>query len=241
MTDARINALPDRTRQHLDRLCTQLATDLGDKLQAILAFGSLARGAFDAERSDIDLVIVLRDDPPKALRSIGAALDLARNAARIEAILLRGDELDPASDVFPLFYDDIRRCNIVLHGSDPFAGLEIHDEHRRLRIEQELREARIRLRRAVAESGTTPMGLPGAIDRKVKQMRGPLHALLRLRGVDVGDELPTVLGASAKRWNIDLGPLSRAREATDAALDALVGLLDAAIRDVDSTTEDKNP
>lgn len=241
MTDARITALPERTRQHLDRLCTQLTTDLGDKLQAILAFGSLARGAFDAERSDIDLVIVLKDDPPKALRSIGAALDLARNAARIEAILLRGDELDPASDVFPLFYDDIRRCNIVLHGTDPFAGLEIHDEHRRLRIEQELREARIRLRRAVAESGTTPLGLPGAIDRKVKQMRGPLHALLRLRGVEVGDELPAVLGASEKRWKIDLAPLSRVRESTDAALDALVALLDAAIRDVDSNTEDKNP
>lgn len=240
MTDARIAALPERTRQHLDRLCNQLVTDLGDKLQAILAFGSLARGAFDKERSDIDLVIVLTDDSPKVLRSIGAALDLARSAARIETILLRGDELDSASDVFPLFYDDIRRRNIVLHGSDPFAGLEIHDEHRRLRIEQELREARIRLRIAVAESGTAPKGLSGAIERKVKQMRGPLHALLRLRGVEIGDELPAVLGGCAKRWSLDVGPLSRVRESTDAALDALVGLLDAAIRDVDSTTKE-NP
>jgi predicted nucleotidyltransferase len=234
MTDARIAALPERTRQHLDALCKQVVAELGDALQAIVAFGSLARGAFDAQRSDIDLVIVLNDDSPKRLRSFGAALDLARNAARIEAILLRADELAPASDVFPLFYDDIRRCNIVLHGTDPFAKLEIHDEHRRLRIEQELREARIRLRRAVAESAGAAMGLPGAIDRKVKQMRGPLHALLRLRGVEVGDDLPAVLAASAKRWSLELAALSRAREATDAALDALVGLLDAAIRDVDS-------
>ena len=236
MTDARITALPERTRQHLDRLCKQLTTDLGNELQAILAFGSLARGAFDAERSDIDLVIVLKDDPPKALRSIGAALDLARNAARIEAILLRGDELDPASDVFPLFYDDIRGRNIVLHGKDPFAALEIHDEHRRLRIEQELREARIRLRRAVVESANAPRGFAGAIERKVKQVRGPLHALLRLRGQELGDELAEVLAAAAKRYELDAAPLSRAREAADAAYDTLVRLLDAAIADVDDTS-----
>jgi predicted nucleotidyltransferase len=238
MTDARIDALPERTRQHLERLRTDLVAELGGSLQAILAFGSLARGAYDSQRSDIDLVIVLKDDSAKTLRRIGAALELARNAARIEAILLRGDELSPAADVFPLFYDDIRRCNIVLHGSDPFASLEIHDEHRRLRIEQELREARIRLRLAVAESGTAPQGLPGAVERKMKQMRGPLHALLRLRGVEVGDELPAVLAASAKRWSLDVGPLSRVRESADAAHDALVGLLDAAIRDVDSTTKE---
>jgi len=69
-------------------------------------------------------------------------------------------------------------------------------------------------------------------------MRGPLHALLRLRGVEIGDELPAVLAGCAKRWSIDIGPLAHLREATDAALDALVGLLDAAIRDVDSTTEE---
>lgn len=237
MTDARLAALPERTRRHLEQLQAELVDRLGDALQAIVAFGSLARGGFDPERSDIDLVIVLRDDARAGLRSIGPALDLARSAARIEAMILRGDELGNAADVFPLFYDDIRGRNIVLHGEDPFASLEILDEHRRLRIEQELREARIRLRRAVVESANAPRGFAGAIERKVKQIRGPLHALLRLRGHELGDDLAGVLAAACKRYALDPAPLSRAREAADAAYDALVRLLDAAIADVDDTSK----
>lgn len=235
MTDPRILALPERTRKHLDQLCSELTSQLGDKLDSIVAFGSLARGGFQPERSDIDLVIVLRDDAQAVLCGMGPALELARNAARIEAIVLRADELGNAADVFPLFYDDIRGRNIVLHGKDPFAALEIHDEHRRLRIEQELREARIRLRRAVIESGTLPKSFAGALERKVKQVRGPLHALLRLRGETVGDELAEVLAAVAKRYAIDVAALSRARESAAPAYDALVRLLDAAIADVDTT------
>jgi predicted nucleotidyltransferase len=238
MTDARLDALPERSRRHLDQLQAELTERLGDALQAIVAFGSLARGGFDPERSDIDLVIVLRDDRRDALRSIGPALDLARSAARIEAMILRGDELGNAADVFPLFYDDIRGRNIVLHGEDPFAALEILDEHRRLRIEQELREARIRLRRAVVESTNVPRGFAGAIERKIKQFRGPLHALLRLRGEELGDDLAGVLAAASKRYGLEPAPLSRAREAADAAYDALVRLLDAAIADVDDTSKE---
>lgn len=238
MTDPRITALPERTRKHLDGLRTTLVEELGDALDSILVFGSLARGGFDADRSDIDLVIVLRDDSRKRLRAIGTALDVARGAARIEAILLRADELGNAADVFPLFYDDIRSCNIVLHGSDPFAPLRIHDEHRRLRVEQELREARIRLRRVIAESAANPRVLAGALERKIKQIRGPLHALLRLRGSTGGDDVASVLRACAERYTLDLAALARAREATDAACDTLVKLLDAAIHDVDATTKE---
>jgi predicted nucleotidyltransferase len=233
MTDARIAALPERTRHHLEALQAMLRETLGDRLRALLVYGSVARGGYDAERSDVDLVLVLTDDDRSVLQEIGQALELARHAARIEAILLRADELQRAADVFPLLYDDIRGCSIPLHGDNPFASLEILDEHRRLRIEQELREARIRLRRALVEATGAPRTLAGAVERKLKQLRSPLHALLRLRGVTVDDGRTPVLAACAKRWKLELGALARAREDAPAAHDALVKLLDAAIADVD--------
>lgn len=237
MTDPRIAALPARTRQHLDRLCDSLRETLGERLRSILAYGSLARGGWAEERSDIDLVVVLTDDRRELLGSIGPALELARHAARIEAILLRADELQSAADVFPLLYDDIGGCHVVLHGDNPFASLKILDEHRRLRIEQELREAKIRMRRATTEA-TTPRLLAGSTERKLKQIRGPLHALLRLRGVALdSDTLPAVLAGCATRYRLELGALSRTREDAEAAHDALTRLLDAAIADVDHTEQ----
>ncbi len=233
MTDARITALTERNRRHLDELCTHLRDELGDALRSIMVYGSLARGGFDSDRSDIDLAIVLTDDRRELLQRVGTALELARHAARIEAILLRADELQSAADVFPLLYDDIRGCHIVLHGDNPFASLRLLDEHRRLRIEQELREARIRLRRVLAETCHTPLMLAGAVERKLKQLRGPLHALLVLRGRSSADDLPAVLAACAEHLGLDLAALARVREAPTAAYDNLVCLLDAAIARVD--------
>lgn len=235
MTHAKIAALPARTRQHLDALAASLKETLGDELRSLLVYGSVARGGFDAERSDVDLMLVLGDDGRERLQHIGPALELARHAARIEAILLRADELQRAADVFPLLYDDIRGCSIVLHGDNPFATLTILDEHRRLRIEQELRESRIRLRRALVEATGAPRTLAGAVERKLKQIRSPLHSLLRLRGVTVDDGLATTLKGCAERWKLELAALSRTREDAHAAHDALVKLLDAAIADVDET------
>lgn len=234
MTHAKIAALPVRTLQHLESLTAALQESLGGELRSLLVYGSVARGGFDAERSDVDLVVVLGDDGRERLQAIAPALELARHAARIEAILLRADELQRAADVFPLLYDDIRGCSIVLHGDNPFATLTILDEHRRLRIEQELRESRIRLRRALVEATGAPRTLAGAVERKLKQMRSPLHALLRLRGVTVDDGIATTLKGCAEHWKLELGALARTREDAHAAHDALVNLLDAAIADVDA-------
>jgi len=226
-----------RTREHLEKLREALRTDLGDRLVGMLVFGSAVRGGYDPERSDVDVVVVVRDDDRASLERIGPALELARRAARIEAVVLREDELQSAADVFPLFYDDIRGCHVLIAGKDAFTGLVIHDHHRRLRIEQELRDARIRLRRAVAESTVVTGLLAGSVERKLKQLRGPLHALLRLRGIAVADALPAVLAAAGERWTIETGPLSHVRDDPTHAYDILVRLLDAAIADVDAITE----
>lgn len=226
-----------RTREHLEKLRDALRTELDDRLVGMLVFGSAVRGGYVPERSDVDVVVVLRTDAREELQRIGPALELARRSARIEAVVLRQDELQSAADVFPLFYDDIRARHVLISGKDSFSGLEIQNQHRRLRIEQELREARIRLRRAVAEASVVSGLLVGAVDRKIKQIRGPLHALLRLRGVTVADTLPDVLGAAGQRWSIETRALSDVRSDPSAAHDILVQLLDAAIADVDAITE----
>ncbi len=89
-------------------------------------------------------------------------------------MVLKHDNIAAASDVFPLLYDDVRQRHVVLSGSDPFVDLKIKDTHRRLRIEQELREARIRMRRAVVDALGSEADIAGAVARKVKQIRGPL-------------------------------------------------------------------
>jgi hypothetical protein len=225
--------LPITARTRLEELVASLQKLLGGELVSVIVHGSAVRGGYSVAESDVDLVVVLDDDAPEKLERIGPALRIARAAARIECLILDTEEIPQAADVFPLLYDDIRACHAVLHGIDPFADLHIEDQHRRLRIEQELRDARIRLRRVVASEGLAGPTLAGPLARRIKQVRSPLHALLALVGRDVKDDLAAVLTASADRWRADAAALLSPQRDPNAALRSLRTVLDGAVAEVD--------
>lgn len=226
--------IPESVRGRLEELTQSLADALGPNLASLVVFGSAVRGGFRDGASDVDLVLVLNEPTREHLLRIANTLTVARTAFRFEAVVLGAAEIPRAADVFPLFYDDIRSCHVVLHGSDPFAELVISDQHRRLRIEQELREFQIRLRRAVIDGLGAPKQLAGAVERKLKQLRSPLHSLLVLRKTPAaGDDLPALLAKAREIYGVDTSALSDVRKDPTAALDALVKLLDRTVQEVD--------
>ena len=227
-------ALPEAVRARLNELASTLSDQLGDNLKALVVFGSAIRGGWRQGTSDVDLLLVLKNPNRDALLSVANTLTVARTAFRFEAMILGADEIPRAADVFPLFYDDIKRCHALLHGEDPFAELTISDQFRRLRIEQELREEQIRLRRAVVDSLGAEQQLAGAVERKLKQLRGPLHALLTLRKTAAGNDTLSVLLEKAKEiYGVDTSVLSNIRKDPGLAHDTLAKLLDAMIQEVD--------
>jgi predicted nucleotidyltransferase len=236
MTEPKTNLekLPAATRERLDDLTRALQGALGDDLVSLVVHGSAVRGGFRDRESDVDVVVVLAKAPRERLDAIANAVALARNAARIECMILVESEIGRAADVFPLFYSDIQRVHAVLAGKDPFAGLAISRQHLRLRIEQELREAQIRLRRAVTDATGDDDLVAGALHRKVRQIRAPLRALLAMRGEECEDDLAHVLEAAAKAYAVDTKPLTHVREAPAEAYATLTRLLDLAIEDVDA-------
>jgi predicted nucleotidyltransferase len=232
-----LDALPPATRAPLQALKDELEKAVGRNLAALVVYGSAARGGFVPEESDVDVIVVLEDTSLPQLHAIAEPLMRARYAARVESMILKKDNLTGAADVFPLLYDDLRQRHVLLSGTDVFAGLHIADAHRRLRIEQELREARIRMRRAVVDALGSEANIAGAVARKVKQIRSPLHALLCLKGQECDDRLEPVLAAAGKAYGVDTRALTRVAAEPEAAHTALRALLDAAVADVDRLPE----
>ena len=228
----KLKALPQSVQERLDELVQTLKTMLAEDLVAVVVFGSAARGDYRAGESNVDLIVIVKADPKEKLAAIGPALSLARFSARIEAMILRADEIPRASDCFPLLYADVARSSVTLFGKSPFDDLVIASAHKRLRIEQELREARIRLRRVVSDM-SDDAAFGRALDRKVKQLRGTLFALLELRGTTVTDRLAPVIEAACTRYGVEAKALLAAREDAARAYDALAKLLDEALADVD--------
>jgi predicted nucleotidyltransferase len=217
----------------VNELTKSLEAKLGKNLVGMVAHGSAVRGGWRAGASDVDVVVVLGEASQHALESIGPALELARFSARIEAMILTKDEIGRSADCFPLLYSDLARTSVTLSGTNPFKDLAVPEHHKRLRIEQELRELRIRMRR-VATDNAGHNSYAGAVDRKLKQARDPLWSLMQMRGEKVDDSIEAVLAACAKAYSLDLDPLEKVRENAKAAFDTLGKLIDKALHDVDS-------
>lgn len=233
-TQDKLGALPSRERGELDKLVAAAKKALGDKLVSVVVHGSAARGDYRPGRSDVDVVVVVDGATLADLEALGDPLAIARWSARIEAMILEASEIAGAGDAFPLFYDELAHTHVVVHGKDAFAGVKVEDQHRRLRIEQELRDARIRLRRVAADSLGKPDALAGAVERKLRQLRSPLGALLSLRGEAAPVDLASVLAGCKAAWSVDVAPLENVRERPREAFAALIAVLDAAIEDVDA-------
>ncbi|MBS2020323.1 MAG: nucleotidyltransferase domain-containing protein [Deltaproteobacteria bacterium] len=229
-----VESLPEGVRIRLEELKTNLEKSLGDDLVGILVHGSVVRGEYRPGESDVDVIIVLKEATFAQLDGIGNALQLARYAARIEAMILTESEIAGASDAFPLLYDEIKQRHVLLTGRDPFSAVLVHDTHRRLRIEQELREAQIRIRRAVTDAHGAREAIGGAVVRKAKQVRAPLHALLAMKGHRCEPDLATVLAKIGEVYGVDTAPIRAAREAPDAAHAAFVTMLTKTIDDVNA-------
>jgi predicted nucleotidyltransferase len=229
-----VAALPPHVRERLDELTRALTTALGDDLVGVLVHGSVVRGEYRPGEGYVGVAIVLVKAEFSHLDAISSALQTARYAARIEATILTESEIAGASDAFPLRYDDIKQRHILLVGRDPFASVQVHDRHRRLRIEQELREAQIRLRRAVTDAFGAREAIGGAVARKIKQVRLPLHALLGLKGIACPPDLWSVVAKVGETYGLDIEPLRTARESPEIAHATLVTLLTKTIDDVNA-------
>jgi predicted nucleotidyltransferase len=229
----RLQNLSDSVHTKLDELVKTLEHKLGKNLVGIVVHGSAVRGGWRAGSSDVDLVVVVGEATQEALESIGPALELARFSARIEAMILTKAEITRSADCFPLLYADLARIAVTLAGENPFKDLAVPSHHKRLRIEQELRELRIRMRRVVTDNANHG-SYAGAVERKLKQARDPLWSLLELRGEHGTDSLDAVLDGCAKAYSIDIAPLRKIREQPKAAFDTLGALFDKALADVDS-------
>jgi predicted nucleotidyltransferase len=227
--------LPDSTRAALDELTSSLRQIFKDDLVSVIVHGSAARGEFVPDESDVDLVIVIRNDTLETLEAAGKALLLARFSSRIEGILMSESEVSGASDVFPLMYRDIAEEGVAIVGKNVFASFEPKREHVRLRIEQELREARMRLRRSVAEGRGDEALLHRVLEAKKKQLRSPLRATLTLLGEAAPRKLQEILDRIAERYRV-----ARAETIRDEYT-RMVLLIDRTLSEIDTLSELRGP
>ena len=145
----RENTMPVETRvpeKQISDFVTGLQQAAGPNLESVILYGSAASGDFDPERSNINLLVVLKDTSLAKLVALGPVVEAWTRTKQHAPLMITRDELERSADVFAIEFMDMREQHRVLFGPDVIASLQIPMQFHRAQLEYEIREKLILLR-----------------------------------------------------------------------------------------------
>jgi len=209
------NALPLEVSHSLAEFVDAARQALGDDFVSAILFGSAAEGRLRAT-SDVNLVLVLRAFDPARIDALREPLRTAHATIRLEAMLIREDELADAAEAFAVKFADIAVRHRVLAGKDVLAALEPSREAMRQRLRQILLNFVLRTRERYAITSLREEQLAVAVADCAAPLRAAAGILLQLEGRPAASPkaaLETVAAElGAGKWEVTLANLSKARE-----------------------------
>jgi len=221
--------------------------ELGPGFAAVL-YGSAARGEHLPGVSDVNLLLVVDNLRPEALRRLSAALKAFQAGKRMPPLLLERDEWTRAVDVFPIEVTDMQLAHEPLRGEDPVRSLAVDPADLRRALEQEFRGKLLRLRQVYAVNAADPGVLGEVARRTVASVATLFRVALRLHGRPVPADTPGCLAAAGAAMGVTTDPVAqlwgrRGREGMACDPELFEGYLSAvaaAVRVIDQFTPGGN-
>ncbi len=205
------STLPTEIAAALEKHRLQIQQTAGDSLLCMVLYGGASRGRYKPGVSDINVLLVLKDATGETLTRLAPVLTSAWREIRLEPFILAASELSRAAAVFPTKMLDIKNNHKLLCGKDLLSELAIKPEDLRFRIEQELSNLTLRLRRRFLSISADDQAMQRTLLEAAIPLRIALLALLQDAGSDVQAEERTieVYSQAATKFGLDASALER--------------------------------
>lgn len=185
--------------ERLDRYVAELKAGMGDALESVVVFGSVARGEAREGLSDVNLLLLLRDAGRATLSRGTPVAQRWREEIGGVPLLFTPQEWRRSADAFPVEVADMQAHRRVLLGADPLPEMSVDLANLRLQVERELRGKLIQLRRGIFVTADQPADLGRLLIGTAPSVATYLRALLRLAGEPVPATTPATARAAAAR------------------------------------------
>jgi hypothetical protein len=189
-------------------LTAELVSVFGEDLRSAVVYGSAARGVGNA--AGVNVLVLLRELDVPVLRRAAAPVREWVEAGNPPPLLLTEHELARSLDIFAIEYADIRDAHRVLHGADPFEGLNVDRRHIRLQCERELKGTLIQLREHLLLAGDDTAAAGRLLVASVSSLVALYRSVLRLSGGDVGGAAENVIREVSERTGARAEPVLEA-------------------------------
>src|SRR5881296_2273250 len=166
----------------VEHFAHEVAGALGERLVALLLYGSAARGTHVPERSDVNTLLICDAVDEDLFARLEPAVRGWTRAGHPAPLILTEQEWRASADGFPIEYEDMRHAHRVLAGHDPWAGVTVRREDLRRQLEQELKGKLVRLRQAYVAFRSEPKRLGPVLVGSAAGFFTMLRTALRLAG-----------------------------------------------------------
>jgi hypothetical protein len=194
-------------RMTLDELVGQLRAAYGAGLQAVVLYGSAARGGGGARAQDV-LVIVERLGMEE-LRRVAPTARAWGEAGNPPPLTLTAREWASSADVFPMEYSDVLDQHRVLHGALPAGGVAVRREDLRRQVEHQVLGKLLQLRAGVLAAGNDAARQLALLEASRGTMLVLFRALARLHGERPAEDAEALARWAGARAGFDAGPFVR--------------------------------
>ena len=166
----------------LEQFTAAVAAALGDRLVALVLYGSAARGTHVPGRSDMNTLLICDAVDEALFARLEPPVREWRRAGHPAPLILTEREWRTSADAFPIEYEDIREAHRVLAGRDPWRGVTVQREHLRDQLEHELMGKLVHLRQAYVADRNHPRRLAEVVRGTRAGFLTMLRAVVRLAG-----------------------------------------------------------
>lgn len=170
---------------------TKAVSGLSGTVSSIVLYGSAARGDWVAGRSDVNLLLLVDDASPAALKRLNPAVTEWHSRGFTPPLIMSRAEWQQSTDVFPIEITDMQITHKVLSGEDPVTGLVINPADLREAIEKELRGKLIRLRQAYVRFNDSGLILGGFAQASIATFFALLRCVAVLQQRNPGEDART--------------------------------------------------
>ena len=174
--------MPQEIQHALRSYLIRLRTQVGPNIEAVILYGSLARGEYVEGRSNINLLLILKECSLEILQRCGYLHRRWGKEGIVAPLLMTKGGLQHSLELFPLEYFEIKDQHVLLEGRDPFPSIHINDRNLGVQCEQEIIGNLLRVRQRFIEGWGRSEAIQALLPISLTALIPCLRGLLRLLG-----------------------------------------------------------
>lgn len=214
--EANWQALPPEVQRTLQSYLKDVSAMLGSNLEAVILYGSAARGDFVPGRSNLNLLLLVAKQDLEALGRYARGHRRWAREGIVVPLVVTEAELRSWPELFPIEHLELQRFHVVLAGREPFMQTEPAVDRLASECLRGIRGNLVRLRQRVLEGGASPEAIQLLLSLSVTALLPCLRGASHWRGKPAGRttddflaNLTSVLGvdcdAVAEAWHVKTG------------------------------------